>query len=136
MKFSGNRNNTIFNKPIIAIYNNLTVSASSDVIPFGTNTGTGNINNSSASNLFVGGMSATVGYPTITTSDWHILAASPAHNTGTDGSDLGIYGGTQPMINLTGASNLIPQMTLLNISNPSLPVNDNLNVRFKARKQD
>ena len=81
-------------------------------------------------------MSAIVTYPTIATSDWHILAGSPAHNAGTDGTDLGIYGGTQPMANLTGASNLFPQMTLLELYNTNVPVNGNLNVRFKARKQD
>ena len=81
-------------------------------------------------------MSAIVNYPTITTSDWHILAASPAHNAGTDGTDLGIYGGVKPMANLTGASNLIPQMTLLDLYDTDVPVNGNLNVRFKARKQD
>ena len=116
--------------------NNITSSSVSNILPFGTNSGTGNINDVAFANLFVNAASAAQIWPTILITDWHLLNSSPGHNAASDGTDIGIYGGTMPMPNWTGVSNLIPQMTLLNINNTSLPVNGNLNVRFKARKQD
>ena len=116
--------------------NNITASSVSSILPYGTNTGTGNINDVPFANLFAGGVSTSQAFPAVLSIDWHLLPASPGHNAATDGTDIGIYGGTMPMPNWTGASSLIPQMTLLDIQNSDVPVNGNLNVRFKARKQD
>ncbi|HXP50798.1 MAG TPA: hypothetical protein VN922_12630 [Bacteroidia bacterium] len=52
----------------------------------------------------------------------------------TDGGLIGVYGGTHPMPNLTGATR-IPQMTLLMNNASVVPVGGNLNVNFKARVQ-
>jgi hypothetical protein len=113
---------------------NLTVASVPDVLPYGTNTGSGNINNADPANLFNGTI-GTISFPQVTTYDWTIKNTSPAKNAGTDGTDLGIYGGVKPMPNLTGVAP-IPQVTLLNINNTSVQLNGTLNYQLKARKQN
>ena len=115
--------------------NNITASTASNILPYGTNSGGGNMNNVTFGSLFVGLISAVQGYPALTTLNWHLLSTCIGHNAGSDGTDVGIYGGTYAMQNLTGASSIIPQMTLMNINNVSIPVNGTLNVRFKAKKE-
>ena len=116
--------------------NNITASSISNTLPYGTNSGGGNMNNVSFAALFVGVMSTPQGYPAMLSLDWHLKTTCVGHNGGSDGADVGMYGGTYAMPNLTGASSIIPQMTLMNINNVSIPVNGTLNVRFKAKKQN
>ena len=66
--------------------------------------------------------------------DWHLLASSLGKVYGTDGTDIGIYGGTYPMPNTSGLCP-IPQILNVDIQNPNIPINGTLNVDFKARKQ-
>jgi hypothetical protein len=113
---------------------NLTVYSAVDNLPYGNNTGTGNFNNADPANLFNGTISVTT-YPAITGYDFTIKTGSPADNSATDGTDLGIYGGAKPMPNLTGAPPF-PQVTLLNINNTSVPLNGTLNYQLKARIQN
>ncbi|HQF28203.1 MAG TPA: hypothetical protein PLH61_01900 [Bacteroidia bacterium] len=115
--------------------NNITVNTVPDAIPLTNNSGSGNINNANPSTVFIGNVTSYQSYPSLLNVNWHLTATSPGHNAATDGTDIGIYGGVNPMPNLTGASTL-PQMTELNIQNPSLPVNGTLNYQFKARKQN
>lgn len=114
---------------------NITIFGSPDVVPFGTNSGTGNHNNLTPSTVYANGVTQPATYPALLTTDWHVLNASVGHNGASDGSDIGIFGGANPMPNFTGASTL-PQMTLLNISNTSIPLNGTINFEFKARKQN
>lgn len=113
---------------------NLTVASSPDVLPYGNNSGSGNINNADPANLFNGTIGS-ISFPQVTTYDWTIKSTSPAKNAGTDNTDLGFYGGVKPMPNLTGVTP-IPQVTLLNINNTSVPLNGTLNYQLKARKQN
>jgi hypothetical protein len=76
---------------------------------------------------------STVGQNTIWNYKWTFKAGSPAHNAATDGTDIGVYGGSYPMPNLTGATR-IPQMTLMNVSG-IVPAGGSINVNFKARDQ-
>jgi hypothetical protein len=116
--------------------NNITVNGSADVLPFGTNTGTNNINNVSPSDVFGSGLTAAVSYPALlTTDDWQLVSGSPGHDAALDGTDIGIYGGTPPLPNFTGASTL-PQMETLIIKNPNIPVSGTLNYQFKSRLQN
>lgn len=62
--------------------------------------------------------------------DYHILESSPAHNAGTDGTDLGIYGTTNPWKEGSLPSN--PHIQSKSIST----VNGNLNVKIKVAAQD
>ena len=91
-----NINNSVFN-------NNLAITTSPDTdnlptpsSPIGTNTGQGNIEGQDP--LFVNfPEGATLGSDSWTTTmDFNLQAGSPAKNAGSDGTDLGIYGGTDP----------------------------------------
>lgn len=116
--------------------NNITVSGSPQVLPFGNNSGSGNFNNVLPSAVFVTtNLIAAQTYPTLLNYNWRLLTTSVGHNAATDGTDIGIYGGAMPMPNFTGASTL-PQMTMMNINNASIPLNGTLNYEFKARKQN
>jgi hypothetical protein len=116
--------NNVFNKNI-----NYHVSIVTSLPP-ASNSGSGNITNQDPKFVNLPA-SASSSYET---SYDYSLQAGPAKNAGTDGKDLGIYGGSYPMPNLTGAPN-IPQITSLDIQNSVVPKNATLNVNFKARKQ-
>ncbi len=62
--------------------------------------------------------------------DYHILPDSPAHNAGTDGTDLGIYGTGTPWKEGSLPGN--PHIQSSSIST----VNGNLNVKIKVASQD
>ena len=62
--------------------------------------------------------------------DYHILTDSPAHNAGTDGTDLGIYGTSSPWKEGSVPSN--PHIQSKSIST----VNGNLNIKIKVAAQD
>jgi hypothetical protein len=76
--------------------------------------------------------------------DYHLSNSSPGKNYGTDGTDLGIYGGTTPFVE--GATTdsrfryfpmpAMPQMLDLTITNQSIPANSTLNVNFSAEKKN
>jgi len=61
-------------------------------------------------------------------------AASKINNRATDGTNPGVYGGSYPMPNLSGAGR-IPQMVNMNVSGVA-PAGGNLNVNFKAKVQN
>lgn len=119
---NSNVGNCIFN-------NNVTYQTVNDAIPGASNSGSGNL--VSTNPQFVN-----VPAPAINLADnYNVTGASPAHNAGTDGTDLGIYGGAAPMPDLTGMPG-IPQMIQMNIMNPVITPGTNLNVNFKARKNN
>jgi hypothetical protein len=67
--------------------------------------------------------------------DYNLQPASPGKNAGTDASDIGVFGGSSPVI--PGTNPYIPQMQ--NITFPlgsSVGVGTNLNVNFNSYKQD
>ncbi len=66
--------------------------------------------------------------------DFSLQATSPGKNAGTDGTDIGIYGGAKPFVDMTG-SPAIPQMKSIQILNPVIPAGDSLRVIIKANKQ-
>jgi len=109
--------------------NNITYQTANDTIPFGSNTGTGNLvaQNPMFTNLPIN--SFNYGY------DFTLQPTSPGKNAGTDGTDIGVYGGISPFVDLTG-SPAIPQMKYVTILNPVIQVGDSLKVNIKAKKQD
>jgi hypothetical protein len=117
-------NNCVFN-------NNLTFNTSQNILPYGTNTGSGNIENQDPQFINV---------PTYTINllyNYRLLATSPCHNAGTDGTDIGPYGGATPFPSSPiGGEPKIPQVKNMNINNTSLPLNGNLNINVKGKKQD
>ena len=104
----------------------------SNTIPGTGNLGSGNLINTNP--LFVnyplaGG--AAYNY----TFDLHLQTGSPGKNFGTDGTDIGIYGGWMPYE--VGANPYFPQMMELTLpSGSSVPAGGTLNVHFKAKKQN
>ena len=112
--------------------NNLTYYNSNNTIPYGDNIGSGNI---------VDDDPEFVNYPaTGGAFDWnydfHLEATSPAIGTGTTGNDIGIFG--LPLPYEVGANPLIPQMIEITFQNgvSSVQKGQDLNVNFKAKKQD
>ena len=75
------------------------------------------------------------------TFNYRLKALSPGKNAGTDGTDLGIYGGSYPFPSGgaigsgfdTSPMPPIPQVTEMNILNSTVPVNGTLNVNVKAK---
>lgn len=76
--------------------------------------------------------------------DYHLSSSSPGKNYGTDGTDIGIYGGAEPFVE--GATTdsrfryfpmpAMPQMLNMVINTPTVPANSNLNVNFTAQKNN
>ncbi|MBN2745470.1 MAG: hypothetical protein JXR34_02005 [Bacteroidales bacterium] len=111
--------------------NNLSYRSASEQfnLPPTGNTGTGNLSNQNP--LFVNGTtSGSFDY----TKDYHLTASSPAKNAGTDGTDIGPYGGTNPFV--WGGAITIPQITEMVITNPVVNQGTNITVKVKAKKAD
>ena len=119
---AANVNNCQFN-------NNITYQTSADTIPFASNTGSGNL--VAKNPLFTNVPTNTFNY----SYDYSLSAASPGKNAGTDGKDIGVYGGTMPFADLTGTP-AIPQIKSISILNPVIPAGDSLQVIIKAKKQN
>lgn len=109
--------------------NNLSYQTSNNTIPAGTNIGSGNF--VAQDPLFTNVPTNTFNY----TYDFTLSATSPGKNAGTDATDLGVYGGTSPFVDLTGTP-AIPQVKNLTILNPVISVGDSLQVIIKAKKQN
>lgn len=112
--------------------NNLTYYNSNNTIPYGDNVGSGNI---------VDDDPVFVNYPATGGAfswdhDFHLEATSPAIGTGTTGNDIGIYG--LPLPYEVGVNPRIPQMIEITFQNgvSSVEKGGDLNVNFKAKKQD
>lgn len=105
--------------------NNLTYSTS---LTYPVLVGTGNIDNSDPQFINVGAIG---GY--VSTYNFGLQASSPAHNAGTDGKDLGIYGGSA-FVALSGETNNMPVVRQMTIINTNVSQNGNLNVKVRSTK--
>lgn len=116
--------------------NNLAYATNNDTLPYGNNTGSGNIMGQDP--LFKNVSAVQFDYQ----NDYNLQAGSPAENTGSDGTSMGIYGSINPFPDGGGAPYLtspmpaIPQMVELDILNPNIVQGDSLEVHIKARKQN
>ena len=133
--FSTIANNIFFhvhpNTNFSTFNNNLIFLSGNDVLPYGNNTGTGNFNGQAP--IFVYDNSGD--YNGINLSyDYHLTAASPGHNGGTDGTDIGPFGGIDPLVDLTGTPP-VPQIKMFNINNTVVLPNTPLDIYVKAKKQ-
>lgn len=124
--FSGTQNT--YNKNIFIYADPLNFK----IFPPAGNTGVGNLN--TTDNQFVSIIPLNVNLDQARNYDWHLLASSLGEGYGTDGTDCGIYGGSYPMPNMTGATS-IPQMVSMDIQNSVIPVDGTINVDIKARNQ-
>ena len=123
-----NNNISCFNYPVTNDNFNIT----------GTNSGGGN--QVTVDPDFVGVVKQAVAFAY--TQSFHLNAGSPAIGAGTDGTDVGIYGGMFPWPDggavpwETSPMPYIPVMEALNIQNANVRENGNLNVNIKARTND
>jgi hypothetical protein len=133
MDFSTVTNNIFLNvhpNSSFATYNNnLIFNSGSDVLPYGNNTGTGNFNGNAP--IFVNapdlnGVNFAYNY--------RLAANSVGHNGGTDGTDIGPFGGSDPLPNLFGTPP-VPQIKIFNITNSVLAPDTPLEIYVKAKKQ-
>ncbi len=95
-------------------------------LPPAGNTGTGNISNQNP--LFETGQTTSF----IFSQDYHLQSTSPGKNAASDGTDIGIYGGSSPFV--WGGIFSIPKITLTNITNPVINQSTPINVNVKAKK--
>lgn len=96
--------------------------------PGAGNTGSGNLNNTMPV-FMTGAFTNTTFDPSI---DYHLAAGSPGKNGGSDGTDIGHFGGTAPFVWQTAAS--IPRVTNITITNPVINQATPINVKVKAKK--
>jgi hypothetical protein len=119
--------------------------SASDIV-YGTNTGDNNILNQNPQFLYYEGAN-THSYthtnpPTGPFNNFNLSSGSPGKNVGSDGTDIGIYGGNTPFVEGANTDSryryfpmpAIPQIMEVTIQNASVPQNGTLNVNFKARK--
>ena len=97
--------------------------------PNGTNVGLNNITNQLQSNIFLNQSGNTFTY----SQNYHLQATCPGKNAGTEGTDIGIYGGTFPWKD--GSIPFNPHIQLKNSSNET-EQNGKLNVNIKVAAQD
>ena len=116
----------------------------------GTNTGSGNLFNVDPQFTTAALCSDVYNYtytaPTAGPfADFHLLSSSSGVNYGTDGTNIGIYGGNYPWIDGSTTdsrfryypmTSQVPQMIQMDITNPTLPENGTLNVNFNAKTQN
>ena len=118
-------NNSVFN-------NNITYLCNEGAIPYGTNAGSGNLEN--VNPLFID-------YPPLGSvnfswsHDYGLQAGSPGIGTGTNGTNIGLTGGNSPVNNIPGNSR-IPVVTEINLPNASVPVGGNLQINVKAKTRN
>ncbi len=110
--------------------NNLSYWSSTNTynLPPTGNTGSGNY-----SNVVPSFVSGTL-YSFDASLDYHLTTTATGHNGGTDGTDIGIYGGTTPFI--YGGVYSIPKITQMIITNPVINQSTPINVNVKAKKAD
>lgn len=123
---NGGCTNSTFNK-------NLTFTTSQDTIPYGSNVGSGNIINQDPKFTSL----QTINFTFTPTDDYRLLTTSPGYNIGTDGTDIGPFGGGSPFPSSPiGGEPNIPQVKTMNITNTVIPVNGTINLSVKGKKQN
>lgn len=113
-------NNSTFN-------NNITFSSSNTALPYGTNNG--NNNKVDVDPMFTTYPGGGFSYD----HDYHLQASSPGKNAGTDGTDIGIYGGMG--FSETGEPP-IPVVRAFSIQNGVVAPNGKLNIRITAEAKN
>lgn len=105
--------------------NNITYNTSAT---YPTLTGAGNIDNT---NPLFNNVGATGAY--VSTYNFDLQPVSVAKNAGTDGKDLGIYGGSS-FVALSGETYNMPVLRQMILLNTNAPQNGNVNVKVRSTK--
>lgn len=107
--------------------NNLTYQTPNDTIPYGNNTGGGNLRSVNPLFVYINGQSFDFSY------DYRLQPSSPAKNAGTDGTDIGPTGGFASYRERS-YDGLMPVIKEFNILNGLVTPRGSLQVRIKAYK--
>ena len=120
----------------------------SDII-YGNNTGSNNILNQAPMFVYYNPSMPLNSYTSINPAgapftNYNLQTGSPCLLSGSDGTDIGIYGGLSPFVEGYPANSryryfpmpAIPQMLQMNIPNPNILPAGTISVDFKARKND
>jgi hypothetical protein len=75
---------------------------------------------------------ATGGY--LPSHNFSLLAGSPAINSGNDGTNIGITGGSSNINTVTGEVFNMPVIRKMNIQNTNVPQSGNVNVKVRSTK--
>lgn len=129
-------NNSVSGCSNCLFVNNITYDDVARELPGTGNSGSGNINNTDP--LFVSTLPApttTIPYASLKNYNWNLQTGSPGYKTGTDGSDIGFYGGAYPNKNLSGMYHQIPVVKNFLIKNPVVQKNGSLKVSITATKK-
>jgi predicted nucleic-acid-binding Zn-ribbon protein len=114
---------------------NISVGAA-NTFDYGTNTSIGNFTN--VNPMFVDVPSTTFNFA----NDYHLQPSSPGIDAGTDGTDIGIYGGMYPFPSggdvpwQTSPMPALPQITNMVILNGTLPSAGTLQIQIQAKSQE
>ena len=68
--------------------------------------------------------------------DYHLQPGSPGINAGTDGTDIGIYGGSAPLVGVLDGVARLPLVTSFDLLNTSIGEGGSLNVQVVGTKHD
>lgn len=117
--------NNVFN-------NNIYYNQTANALPIGANNNTGTANISA--NPQFNQVNTNSDFSTVFFDDYNLQSGSPAINYGTDGKDVGLYGGTFPIDYPLAGEPPIPQIKSMTINNNIVPPGGTLNVEVKARK--
>lgn len=124
--------NSVFNNNITFGY----TPPGPNVLPYGSNTGSNNLSNTDPLFKKVPQSSSGGKYVFSFDNDYRLGTVSPGLNAGTDGQDIGLFGGPYPMLLndtvLTGEPRM-PQVFYLYIHNSVIQVNTAIDVTFQAR---
>ena len=135
----GNLTNVIFNNCIFygnaalafmsgCVFNNC--SSLNNTTGWSTSGNTANNCLNATNPLFVG---VAVGSTYSFSLNFNLQAGSPATGAATDGTDLGLFGGSSHFSN-SGEPTALPVVREMNIQNSSVPVNGNVNVKVRSTK--
>lgn len=109
--------------------NNISYQTANDNIPFGTNGGSGNL--VGVNPQFTNAPNNTLNFAY----NYDLLAGSAGNNAGTDGTDIGIYGGPAPWPNQNGVAR-IPRVREFNLQFSQVPQGGTVNATVKANKEN
>lgn len=131
-------NNIFYGSPIASAVsnctfsNNLSYQTTDDNLPptAGNNVGSGNL--VGVDPLFVNVPDAQGAW----SYDYHLQASSPGHNAGTDGTDIGLYGGSAPLNVPFGGTPRLPQVTQFDLLNSTIGQGGTINVQVQGAKHD
>lgn len=109
--------------------NNISFQTNNNTLPFGSNGGSGNL--VGVDPQFTNAPNNAVNY----TYNYDLLPASAGNDAGTDGTDIGIYGGPAPWPNMSGVAR-IPRVREFNLQFSQVPQGGTVNATVKANQEN